>query len=224
MLTQKSDALNTILLSIGIVQMYNGIEIEHPVFRVLFCNLIVALISSVLNIIAFPIKKDIKYSTIVNGNNAFCLLFHCCCWLFVSLLRFAYIIHKDWLFARFPDPKTLNRLVISSVFVTYFSCCLLVLVVSMLCGWPRLKIFEMPMPQKAISVGTLLGIYILLICCSCSFYLFILRKRGRMRNNKVQNHILGIKVNDFDIEMTASPNNDVYCGVDQRQHSIFNKV
>jgi hypothetical protein len=88
------------VLFIGILQMYNGIEIEHPVFRVLFCNLIVTFFSSTVNIIAYPIGKNIRYSTIVNGNNAFCLLFHCCCWFVVSVLRYLYIIHKDWILAK----------------------------------------------------------------------------------------------------------------------------
>ena len=174
--------------------MYNGIEIEHPVFRVLFCNLIVAFLSSAVNVIAYLIQTEIKYSTISNSNNAFCLLFHCCCWLIVSVLRFIYIIHKDWLFKRFPEQKILNRLAVASVFLTYITCLLIVIIICMLCGWPREQVFEMPMPQKAISVGTLLGIYILLVCSSCSFYLLILRKRGSLRNNKVGNNISEMEV------------------------------
>jgi hypothetical protein len=184
--------------------MYNGVEIEHPVFRVLFCNLIVSFISSAVNIIAYPIEKNIKYSTIINSNNYFCLLFHCCCWLVVSLLRFIYIIHKHWLLTKFPDQKTLNRLAVASVFFTFLICLLIVLIVSILCGWPRLKTFEMPMPQRAITVGTLLGIYILLVCSSCSFYLLILRKRGRLRNNKVVNNISDIEVQHSYFEVMAN--------------------
>jgi len=184
--------------------MYNGIEIEHPVFRVLLCNLIVTFFSSAVNVIAYPIRKETKYSTISNANNAFCLLFHCCCWLIVSLLRFIYIIHKDWLFNRFPDTKQLNRLVIASVFFTYFTCLSTVIIICMLCGWPRLKIFEMPMPQKAISAVTLFGIYILLICFSCSFYVLILRKRGQLRNNKVKSNISGEKIKSSEHEMMTN--------------------
>ncbi len=184
--------------------MYNGVEIEHPVFRVLLCNLIVSFMSSSLNVIAYPIGKNIKYSTIINGNNYLCVLFHCCSWFIVSLLRFIYIIHKDWLFLKFPDQKALNRLAVASVFCTYLICLLVVLTVSMLCGWPRLKIFEMPMPQKAITGGTLLGIYILLVCSSCSFYLLILRKRGSLRNNKVGSNISAMEVQDSYFEIMAN--------------------
>jgi hypothetical protein len=74
----------------------------------------------------------------------------------------------------------------------------------MLCGWPRLKIFEMPMPQRAISAVTLFGIYILLICVSCSFYVLILRKRGQLRNNKVKSNISGEKIKSSEHEMMTN--------------------
>jgi hypothetical protein len=212
--------------------MYHGIEIEHPIFRVLFCNLIVTFSSSAVNLIAYPIEKEIKYSTIVNSNNAFSLLFHCCCWFIVSLLRFMYIVHKDWLFERFPDQIVLNKLAVASVFVTYLVCLLLVIIVCMLCGWPRLKVFEMPMPQKAFSAGTLFGIYILLIFFSCFFYLLILRKRGRLRNNKIGINISEVKDKGSDIEMTTSQFENVWIGdtqnidtfhqENQRQDSMIN--
>ncbi len=84
----------------------------------------------------------------------------------------------------------------------------------MLCGWPRTKMFEMPMPQKAITVGTLFGIYILLICLSCPFYLMILRKRGKLRNNKVHvgDKIPVVKVKDSDIETITNQFGDIWIG------------
>jgi hypothetical protein len=182
-----SDVINTILLLVGILQMYNGIEIEHPVFRVLFWNLIVAFFLSAVSVIIYFFEKIIKYSTFVYSCNTFYIMFHCCCWLIVSLLWFVYIFHKDWLFEQFPDPNTLNRLVVASVFLIFLICWSILIAVGMLCGWPRIKVFEMGMPQRAITFGTLLGIFTLLIGFSCSFYVLILRKRGRLRNNKVEN-------------------------------------
>jgi hypothetical protein len=202
--------------------MYHGIEIEHPVFRVLLCNLIVAFFSSAANVIAYPIKNKIKYNVFVNTNNGFSLLFHCCCWLIVSLLRFIYIFHKDWLYKRFPDPKTLNRLVIASVFFGYILCLLTIVIVCMLCGWPRVMVFEMPMPQKAFSAGTLFGIYILLIYFSCFFYLLILRKRGRLRNNKIGINMSEVKDKGSDIEMTTSQFGNVWIG-DQQNTDTFHQ-
>jgi amino acid transporter len=216
------------MLSVGILQMYNGVEIEHPVFRVLFCNLVVAFISSAVNIIVYPFEKNVRYSTIINGNNGFYYLFHCCSWLIVSILRFIYIIHKDWLFKRFPDPKVLNRLAIASVFLSFLTCWLILIIVIVLCGWPRLKIFEMPMPQKAMSAGTLLGLYILLICISCFFYLLILRKRGKLRNNKVGPDNSKIKVKSSDCKIITNQFGDVLVGDsqtnDQGQQSLNEEV
>jgi hypothetical protein len=210
--------------------MYNGIEIEHPVFRVLFCNLIAALFASAFNVIVYPVAKEIKYSKIANGINGLSLMFHCCCWLVVSLLRYIYIIHKDWLFKTFPDQKFLNRLAITSVFLAYIFCSLVLFVVCMLCGWPRLKLIEMPMPQKAISLGTFFGIYILLIGLSCSFYLTILKKKGRLKSNKVGNNISEVNVINSCLEMTTNPFGNVRIGDshtngtfqqdDQRQHQV----
>jgi len=214
--------------------MYNGIEIEHPVFRVLFCNLLLTFFSSTVNVIAYSFTIQIRYSTIVNASNTLCLLFHCCCWLIVSLLRFFYIIHKDWLFSRFPDPKILNRLAVASIFIIYLICFLIILIVAILCGWPRTKMVEMPMPQKAISSGSLIGIYILLICLSCPFYLLILRKRGKLRNNKVGVTIPEVKVKDSNLEVMSNQFGDVWIGDsttndalhhnEQRLHSITEQV
>ncbi len=227
--TLNSDIFNTIILSVGIIQMYNGIYIEHPVFRVLFCNPIAAFFLSAVNLIVFPFNMEVKYSTVVTGTNASCLIFHCCCWFVVSLLRYLYIIHKEWLFSRYPDPKYLNRLTIGSVFLTYITCWLILVGVVSSCGWPRIKLFEMPMPQKAAAGGTLLAIYVLLLCLSCFFYLLILKKKGRLKSNKVGNAIseeevtnseFGMAVNQFgDIWMGDSQTND-----EQRQHSTIGEV
>ena len=42
-----SDSFNVVLLVVGLNLMYRGIEISHPVFGVLFCNLFVALSTSI---------------------------------------------------------------------------------------------------------------------------------------------------------------------------------
>ena len=88
--------VNIALLSTGIFQMFNGIEINHPIYHVLFINLIVTLVSSLITIFAFPFSlNNVKYSTVVNANNGFTLLFHCCCWAIVSALRYLYIMKKN---------------------------------------------------------------------------------------------------------------------------------
>jgi hypothetical protein len=55
------EILNVLLLSICLMQMYNKIEIGHPVFKILFCNLTASLISSGVNVVAFPLFKTVQY-------------------------------------------------------------------------------------------------------------------------------------------------------------------
>ena len=53
--------VNFILLTIGLLEMYQGIEIGHPIYAILFANLLVALSSSFLGIVAFFTLKDTTY-------------------------------------------------------------------------------------------------------------------------------------------------------------------
>ena len=95
--------LNIIFLSIGLCQMYFGIEIAHPVYAVLFSNLLVTFLSTMLDVFVFPFITNLKYAVLVNGNNTTCLLFHCCCWCVLSVLRYLYIIKPKWLHKTFPN-------------------------------------------------------------------------------------------------------------------------
>ena len=53
---------NIILLTTVIGQMYNGIEIQHPIYKNVFCNLCVSLISSLISVAAFPLTKTMRFS------------------------------------------------------------------------------------------------------------------------------------------------------------------
>jgi hypothetical protein len=57
------EMLNLLFLTMGCLGMYNGIEIQHPMYMVLFNNLIQALLSTVTNLILFlflPFDKLIQ--------------------------------------------------------------------------------------------------------------------------------------------------------------------
>jgi hypothetical protein len=56
---------NIILLLTCTHLIYFGIEISHPVYAVLFSNLIVALISSFINSVIFPFVKNIDFTNLV---------------------------------------------------------------------------------------------------------------------------------------------------------------
>ncbi len=66
------ELFNIIMLIAGICLLYLGIEISHPVYGLLFSNLIVTTISSLINVFVFPFVKTIQYNTLVNGNNSTC--------------------------------------------------------------------------------------------------------------------------------------------------------
>jgi hypothetical protein len=97
--------LNLFLLSCGIYGMYQGIEISHPLYAVLFQNLIVALISTTLDIIVFWFISNYKYILFANIVNVFSLFFHCTSWCVTSGLRFVYIIYGDWFNNLIPNQK-----------------------------------------------------------------------------------------------------------------------
>ena len=65
---------------LGIYGMYQGIEIQHPLYAVLFLNLLVPSTFTAVNIIAFPFISTEKYIKVSNLSSALCLYFHCTSW------------------------------------------------------------------------------------------------------------------------------------------------
>lgn len=75
--------------------MYQGIEIDHPVFALLFYNMSFALICSFANILTltmFPMETWLRFAFIVNG---FFLQFHVICWSIISTLRSVFRFYKS---------------------------------------------------------------------------------------------------------------------------------
>jgi len=96
---------NLFFLSCGIYGMYQGIEISHPLYAVLFQNLIVSLISTLLDIIVFWFISNYEYVIFANILNVCSLFFHCTSWCVTSGLRFVYIIYGDWFNNWIPNQK-----------------------------------------------------------------------------------------------------------------------
>ncbi len=174
-----------ILLLIGSVQMYNGIEISHPIYSTLFCNMVITLLSSMIDVFVFPLVKNLKYSTLVNGNSVICLLFHFCSWLVLSVLRYLYIIHPDWLHTKFTDARVVSGLATLGVIFIFTCSCSTMLGTLMYFGWPQVKMYHMPSQHKLVCVTTILANYTLLLSLSCFLYILILRKRGKLGVNSV---------------------------------------
>ena len=176
---------SSVMLMVGINQMYFGIEIRHPVYGILFGNLIVALVSSLLNIFVLPFVSEFKYSTLVNGNNITYLVFYLSCWLVLSVLRYAYIIKTNWLHENFTEAKTILLLAYFGVVSVFTLCISSVLGTLMSFGWPAIKAVDMETRSRAICVSIIVGNFILLLGSSCIFYIAILRKRGKLGKNKI---------------------------------------
>ena len=177
--------LNILVLLAGSVQMYNGIEISHPIYATLFFNMIVTLLSSVVDIFVFPFVYSVKYTTLVNGNSALCVLFHVCGWFVLSVLRYFYIVHPTKLHNRFPEPRVLSGLSIVSLVVIFMLSCVIVLGTMVYFGWPQVKIYHMETGPKIICVATILCIYTVMLSLSCLFYILVLRQRGKLGVNQV---------------------------------------
>ena len=77
--------------------MYQGVEISHPLYAVLFLNLTVSLISTMLDIAVFFFISTATYVFFSNLMNNLSVFFHCTSWCMTSVLRFIYIIYGDWL-------------------------------------------------------------------------------------------------------------------------------
>ena len=99
------ETLNLIFLISGVTGMYNGVEIQHPLYTVLFTNLVVPLITSVLNLSSLTFISGGMYIRFSNLLNGLSMSFHCTAWFTTSLIRYIYIVHRHALHDRIPNMK-----------------------------------------------------------------------------------------------------------------------
>jgi hypothetical protein len=209
------DTINIIILIAVICIMYVGIEISHPLYALLFSNLIVTTISSLINVFIFPFVNTINYNNLVNGNSAICLLFHCSCWCIVSVLRYLYIIHKSWLDKTFQRPFLLLLLSLFGVMTLFSLGCFLIIYTTVQSGWPQIKLMNMPLHDKRKFVGVVIGSYFLLLGISCCFYIAILRKRGKFGHS-------GVGVQNDSVRVTCSQRSETPAGLETRSNPNLN--
>jgi hypothetical protein len=99
-----------VFLLLGIYGMYQGIEIQHPLYAILFLDLIVTLFFTVVNMAAYVLIPSDRFQTVSNTNSGFVLFFHCTCWCVTSLIRYIYIVHDSWLHNAIPSTKSQCRI------------------------------------------------------------------------------------------------------------------
>jgi len=74
------DVLEWPITLLGLLGMYFGIQISHPVYSILFANLFVSFAGTSLNIALFAFASFKSYARISLISNVFCNIFHCSCW------------------------------------------------------------------------------------------------------------------------------------------------
>ena len=102
--------------------MYNGIEISHPIYALLFANLCAAAASTLFNIVSFVFVEIELYVRISNASNGWYLVFHCFAWCGTSILRYIYILHSEWIDLKFPEQRKLSFIAILGVILSYLVC------------------------------------------------------------------------------------------------------
>ena len=82
------ELLSSAVLCTCVRLVYTGIEICHPVYAIIFCDLIASLASSLTNLSSFALSiVSFKFMAIAYGNALICVQFYCCCWFVLSVLR-----------------------------------------------------------------------------------------------------------------------------------------
>jgi hypothetical protein len=107
---------NLIILLLGMYGMYQGVEIQHPLYSVLLVNLIVSWFPSILNCIAFALLLTLLYLKFTVSGSAIVFYFHCICWLLTNIIRHVYIVHDVWLHKIVPNVKVQCGIAVSSAF------------------------------------------------------------------------------------------------------------
>ena len=108
-----------------------------------------------------------------------CCLFHCSCWCILSILRFLYIIHPNWLHQKLPEAKYITVWATAGVLIIFSVCLTIILGTNIYFGWPSKPVYEMPTKHMLLCIMAPLSSYVSLTGTSCILYILILRKRGR---------------------------------------------
>ena len=115
------DCFNFLLLFAGMYGMYHGVEINHPIFAVLFLDLSMAWAFTTLDLAAFAFVATPKFVTISNSGSVMSLMFHCSCWCVASVVRYVYIVHENRLHDVMPNHRTQCLVAGIAVFVLIVS-------------------------------------------------------------------------------------------------------
>ena len=109
-------------LLLAVIGMHCRIEITHPLYSVIYADLIVPTVLSMANIIGFVLMPQFGYFTLANTNNTIGLFFHCTSWCVTSMIRYSYIVEPERLHKLVPNMK--YQCFLALVLTITFSFCL----------------------------------------------------------------------------------------------------
>jgi len=112
---------NLVFLLLGIYGMYQGIEIQHPLYAMIFLNLIVALFFTLLDLAVFFFLSTDRFVSILNASSTVALFFHCTCWCVTSIIRYLYIVHENWIHIVVPSHQKQCFLAFGLTFILFFT-------------------------------------------------------------------------------------------------------
>jgi hypothetical protein len=162
----------------GVYGMFQGTDIDHPVYALLFSNLIFPLVATILNFVILIFATFDQWMRGSMITNYLSTHFHLVSWSIISVLRFLYLEHQSWLDSKFPDVKKLQIVSLLAQFGVY----LLLLALDLTCvaivavpyGWPQ-KTFIHHVPKKlqiqALLFFVLIFLFPLLVSVTCYFML-----------------------------------------------------
>ena len=114
------EVLSLALLSIGVYGTYQGIEITHPIYALLFTNLIFPAVATTINLLVLTLLQFRHWVRLSLFFNFFSLLFHMTSWSVISVMRYIFIEHQDWINNRWPDVTKLKPHAIFAQFASFF--------------------------------------------------------------------------------------------------------
>lgn len=182
------DVLGLLFLAVGIFGMYKRIEIDHPVFSLIYSNLIFPLTASIFNLTALVLVNFQLWIRLSLFTNYLSMLFHTTSWSVITFLRYISIEHNSWLNNKWPDIKKLKPLALTTQFGSFGLLLMLNMVAFVTLaspyGWPS-KDFIHHVPedvQKRLALIAI-AIFIFPILVSASFYFLIIRARSSCFRN-----------------------------------------
>ena len=168
------------IFAVAIWMMYRGIKIDHPVFRILFNNLIFQFLATAVIIIGEVSAGNRKVAILFSQfGNIVAWLFHHCSWMSLSFLRFGFIVNPDWLQSTWPEPTGLRNLSQAlvlgsfSLIITAISVIFLTSLIPL--GWPSVSYFDLLPAKRVLVLVPIMLLYLVPVLVSSSVYLKLVR-------------------------------------------------